>query len=183
MPRNPNFIYIGPDKAGSSWLHDVLIEHPQVFMTPAKDLYFFDRYYDKGLDWYAAHFEKATDEKVCRRGLPGLPVPPRGGRAYRSSLGSHRPTIHGHAARPGRPGVLVLSVHAQDRGQHPGTFAEALRSRPELLNHGQLRRLLSPGSPTAVADDSIYVAVFDDLGADAEAFVGDLLDMARHLRR
>ena len=67
MTRLPNFIYIGPDKAGSSWLHDVLIEHPQVFMTPAKDLYFFDRYFDKGTDWYAAHFEKAGDQYTLRQ--------------------------------------------------------------------------------------------------------------------
>ena len=40
MPRLPNFIYIGPDKAGSSWLHEVLIRHEQVFMPDAKDLYF-----------------------------------------------------------------------------------------------------------------------------------------------
>ena len=45
----PNFIYIGPDKAGSSWLHEVLISHDGIFMPPAKDLYFFDRYYDRGL--------------------------------------------------------------------------------------------------------------------------------------
>ena len=48
MTRLPNFIYIGPDKAGSSWLHEMLIGHPEVYLTPAKDLYFFDRYYDRG---------------------------------------------------------------------------------------------------------------------------------------
>ena len=59
MPRLPNFIYIGPDKAGSSWLHEVLIRHEQVFMPDAKDLYFFDRYYDRGVSWYATQFKDA----------------------------------------------------------------------------------------------------------------------------
>ena len=49
----PNLVYIGPDKAGSTWLFGLLNRHPDVFMTPAKDLYFFDRYYDKGIEWYA----------------------------------------------------------------------------------------------------------------------------------
>ena len=35
MTRLPNFIYIGPDKAGSSWLHEILIRHPGDFTTPA----------------------------------------------------------------------------------------------------------------------------------------------------
>ncbi len=55
----PNFMYIGPDKAGSSWLHEVLLIHPQVYMPVAKDLYFFDRYYDRGMSWYLSQFEGA----------------------------------------------------------------------------------------------------------------------------
>lgn len=62
MPT-PNFIYIGPDKAGSSWLHEVLLTHHQVFMPPAKDLYFFDRYYDRGLGWYLGQFAGATSDQ------------------------------------------------------------------------------------------------------------------------
>ena len=46
--RLPNIVYIGPDKAGSSWLHTMLDHHRQVYVTEAKDLYFFDRFYDGG---------------------------------------------------------------------------------------------------------------------------------------
>jgi hypothetical protein len=52
----PNFIFIGPDKSGSSWLHHVLSQHPQGYVPPSKDIYFFDRYYDRGLEWYFRHF-------------------------------------------------------------------------------------------------------------------------------
>jgi hypothetical protein len=55
----PNFLFIGPDKAGSSWLHYVLGQHPDCYVPPAKDLYFFDRHYARGWDWYAAHFRAA----------------------------------------------------------------------------------------------------------------------------
>ena len=59
MSKPPNFMHIGPDKAGSSWLHEVLIRHQQIFMPEAKDLYFFDRYYDRGLSWYLGQFSGA----------------------------------------------------------------------------------------------------------------------------
>lgn len=54
--RGPNFLYIGAAKAGSTWLHHVLKEHPEVFVPEAKDIKFFDRYYGKGLKWYESHF-------------------------------------------------------------------------------------------------------------------------------
>lgn len=57
----PNFLYIGIARAGSTWLFNMLQEHPDVYVPPAKDLYFFDQYYDKGLDWYLSHFQAAGD--------------------------------------------------------------------------------------------------------------------------
>ncbi len=55
----PDFLYIGPDKCGSTWLFHVLSNHPNVFVPPCKDIYFFDRHYHLGLDWYLSFFEKA----------------------------------------------------------------------------------------------------------------------------
>lgn len=55
----PDFLFIGPDKTGSSWLHYVLSQHPDVFVPDCKDIYFFDRYYDRGMQWYASFFEDA----------------------------------------------------------------------------------------------------------------------------
>ena len=83
--RLPNFLYIGPDKAGSSWLHEALLHHPNIFLSEAKDLYFFDRYYDRGLAWYASQFRNAQPihtvvGEVCPDYLasPVAPRPHRG---------------------------------------------------------------------------------------------------------
>ena len=62
--RLPNFLYIGTSKAGSTWIYHVLAEHPQVFIAPAKGVYFFDAHFDRGLDWYGDHFRKARDEMI-----------------------------------------------------------------------------------------------------------------------
>lgn len=39
----PDFLCIGAQKAGTSWLNNVLREHPQIFMPPVNELHFFDR--------------------------------------------------------------------------------------------------------------------------------------------
>jgi hypothetical protein len=60
----PDFLYIGIARAGSTWLFEMLRQHPEIFVPPAKDVYFFDRYFDKGLEWYFSHFKHAGAAKA-----------------------------------------------------------------------------------------------------------------------
>ena len=62
--NRPDFLYIGIARAGSTWLFEMLRQHPDVFIPPAKDLYFFDRFFNKGLDWYLSHFQHAGHAKA-----------------------------------------------------------------------------------------------------------------------
>lgn len=59
LKEGPDFLFIGPDKTGSSWLYTILREHPDCFVPPAKDIWFFDEYYDRGMEWYLSFFEDA----------------------------------------------------------------------------------------------------------------------------
>ena len=61
----PNFLFLGPDKAGSSWLFRLLREHPQCFVPECKDIYFFDRYFDRGIDWYESFFDPAPPGAIA----------------------------------------------------------------------------------------------------------------------
>ena len=56
--RLPNFLYVGPDKSGSTWLFSILRQHEEVFIPAAKDIYFFDQQYERGLEWYLDFFSK-----------------------------------------------------------------------------------------------------------------------------
>lgn len=60
----PNFLYIGPNKAGSTWIYENLNRHPQVYLSPAKELHYFDIYYHLGEEWYLKHFRSAACD--CR---------------------------------------------------------------------------------------------------------------------
>jgi hypothetical protein len=55
--RLPNFIGIGPERTGTTWLHRVLIGHAGMPQR-VKELHFFDRHYSKGHAWYAGHFSQ-----------------------------------------------------------------------------------------------------------------------------
>ena len=171
MSGKPNFIYIGPDKAGSSWLHEVLLRHPQVFLSPAKDLYFFDRYYDRGIAWYLRQFDDAGPEhvvvgEVCQDYLFHPEAPQR----IADSLGSCRMMV---TLRDPADRAFSSYLYMLRSGWAPGTFLEALERQPMLLEHGSYATALDRFTDR-FGRDQIYVAVFDDLVADPQAFIDAL---------
>lgn len=171
--RLPNFIYIGPSKAGSTWLHEVLIRHPQIFMTEAKDLYFFDRYFDRGLEWYGKHFRAARPEhrvvgEVCQEYLSCPDAPAR----MHDCLGGDlrlMVTVRDPVARA-FSGYLYMKKH----GVFEGSFREALETRPGMLDHSRYATLLTHYLEY-FDRAAIHCAVFDDLVADPRGFIDAIL--------
>ena len=53
----PNFLCIGAQRAGTTWLYDLLASHPEVYVpSRRKEVHYFDWYYDRGLSWYTRFF-------------------------------------------------------------------------------------------------------------------------------
>ena len=61
--RLPDFIIAGTQKGGTTWLEHNLNRHPQV-CTPRRQLHFFDREWDRGLDWYREQFASCSRAPV-----------------------------------------------------------------------------------------------------------------------
>ncbi len=139
-PTLPNFVYIGPSKAGSTWLHEVLITQPQVFMTRAKDLYFFDRYFDKAqihvglFDDLVESPQQFLDDTVDWLGVDRLPLEAhqRAARLRASRARSKRPAAvvkHGaNWARRHRSVALIGRVKRSAWVQN--VLYKPLRDRP-----------------------------------------------------
>jgi hypothetical protein len=58
--RVPDFIIVGTQKAGTTWLRENLFRHPEVTGSK-KQIHFFDKNYEKGMKWYCSHFEGMSD--------------------------------------------------------------------------------------------------------------------------
>ena len=65
VPRAmPGFLLIGAQKSGTSSMFSYLKQHPQIVRPIFKELYYFDRHYHRGLNWYGANFPaRATIER------------------------------------------------------------------------------------------------------------------------
>lgn len=57
----PQFLGIGAQKAGTTWLHRQLRCHPSLFLPVRKELHYFDKRYDQSLGVYARHFRGARN--------------------------------------------------------------------------------------------------------------------------
>jgi hypothetical protein len=170
VSRLPNFLYVGPDKAGSSWLHEVLLKHPDVYLTPAKDLYYFDRYYDRGTAWYADQFRDAREEKIVGEVCQDYLFHPDAAARIDETLGPVRIMV---SLRDPVERAWSSYLYMRKHGIGPDTFSEALRSRPELLEHGRyatgLERFLE-----RFPRELVHVALFDDLAKDPQRYLDEV---------
>jgi Sulfotransferase domain len=172
--RLPNFLHLGPGKTGSTWLHEVLATHPQIYFSDAKDLYFFSRYYDRGLDWYSAQFRGAQPEhKIIGEVSPDYLTRPEVSDRILECLG---PDVR-FMVTLREPGSRAFSayLHLRRHGLAAPTFIQTARDTPSLLDDGRyatnLRRYLRLFDPK-----SLYLGVFDDLQAEPQAFLDNITE-------
>ncbi len=57
----PDFIVAGASKCGTSSIYRYLSHHPQILPANKKEIDFYSHNYQRGIDWYLAHFPAITD--------------------------------------------------------------------------------------------------------------------------
>jgi len=61
----------GAQKCGTTQLHNLLIAHPQLFLPRRpQELHYFDLQYDRGMRWYASHFQQVSAEQKIGQTSP-----------------------------------------------------------------------------------------------------------------
>lgn len=68
----PNFLVIGAEKSGTTWLYNKLREHPEIYLPLTKECHFFNKYNSNlkeidnfsnlGWNWYQRFFDKIPKE-------------------------------------------------------------------------------------------------------------------------
>jgi hypothetical protein len=56
LGKKPTHLLLGTRKSATSWIWKQFSDHPDVYVHPEKEIYFFNNYYDKGLSWYQNQF-------------------------------------------------------------------------------------------------------------------------------
>lgn len=66
MGRAPDFIGLGAQRSGTSWIYACLYDHPQL-CAPSKEIHFFSREtsWHRGQAWYERHFRSCAPSAVA----------------------------------------------------------------------------------------------------------------------
>ncbi|HVC71610.1 MAG TPA: sulfotransferase domain-containing protein [Acidimicrobiales bacterium] len=68
----PDFVILGAQRGGTTSLFTWLMGHPSITPPVRKEVHYFDRNYDKGENWYRAHFPLARPGLVTGEASPYL---------------------------------------------------------------------------------------------------------------
>lgn len=78
---SPNFLIVGAEKCGTTWLADMLRQHPRAFIPAEKELHYFNRQFsdfpdiknlnfDKPRAWYLKFFSAAKESQIIGEACP-----------------------------------------------------------------------------------------------------------------
>jgi hypothetical protein len=66
----PNFLIVGALRSGTTSMARYLGSHPDVFVAPQKEVRYFDRNFERGIDWYARQFSGVAGESAVGEATP-----------------------------------------------------------------------------------------------------------------
>ncbi len=67
-----DFLGIGAQKCGTTWLYERLAQHPQVRFPAGKEIHFWDHHLDRGINWWIAQFPEIAPDVRQGRDHAGL---------------------------------------------------------------------------------------------------------------
>ncbi len=150
MP-SPDFLIIGAQKSGSSWLATHLGRQPDVYM-PDSEVHFFDKAYhfEKGPTWYEAHFSGAgPDQRVGEKTPDYLWTTSDGAEGHRADVHERIHTLYPNAKllvtlrNPVQRAISALNHLIRTGRISPLESADALLLGPKkhlTQPHGVLRK-------------------------------------------
>ena len=169
-PQTPFFLFIGPDKVGSTWLSASLARHPELHVSGAKDVYYFDRNHERGWGWYERQFNPSPSHRVMcdisHDYLFSSDAPMR----IRSDL--ERVTLLSVVRSPLERSFSQFLYMARS-GEVPLSFDEAVRRYPKILDNSRYSRHL-PRFVEQFADSELRVTTYDNMRDKPEQFLRDL---------
>jgi hypothetical protein len=139
----PTFLGIGVPRAGTTWLHQLLSAHPDVYLpSRRKEVRFFDRHHEEGQGWYEGFF--CPPDEAGRYAAIGEISPQY---LYCDACPDRISTLLPEAK------LLVMLRHPVDRAYSQfgfviqrrdfrGSFEEFVATRPRALEMGFYSRYL-----------------------------------------
>ncbi len=169
----PNFLFIGPDKSGSTWLYNALAQHEQVYVPKAKELFFFDQFYEYGWNWYSNYFAQASHlHSVVGEISHDYLFSPLACERIARDIPDVKLMV---CLREPAQRAFSAYLYMVKQGRVTSDFDTAIRNIDELIDHGLYAKHLGHYL-TRFKRNQIHVSVFDNLTIDPQVVFDDICD-------
>lgn len=167
----PSFFIIGPPRTGTTWLYEVLKDHT---LLPAftKETRFFDTHFQRGMDWYRAHFPQPSNGRRSGEIAPTY---------FASADASERIARTVPDAKVvcifRDPVQRLISLYKLKRAYAliPWTFEQAMERDPEMLESSKYASRFKAWQH-ALGTDHVQATFYDDLRDRSQAYLNALVD-------
>lgn len=167
----PNFLFVGPDRAGSTFLFNILRSHPSIYIPKLKDSYYFCNFYGKKSRSFLSPFSRSTNRHTCVGELSHDYVFDD---LARARIAKSFPNIK----------ILIMVRNQSDRSishwkfrQRSGVVMHDYQNDffecPGLALHGKYGAFVSKWG-TSFPSDQIAILSFDTLKTDPKQFCRNL---------
>lgn len=162
-----DFIGIGAQKSGTSWLYKCLMEHPEICTTKEKEIHYFNKHYSNGVDWYENHFSNCggkTSGEFSTLYLSDKDVPERiydYNKDIKIIVSLRNPVDRAYSHYN----------HIKSLNLAPGeNIQEVIKKYPEMIENGMYGKYLAKYFEL-FPRDQILILFYDDLNKEPLNFV------------
>ena len=166
----PDFVIVGAQKGGTVWLNDCLREHPDVYMSPdVHEIFFFDRYFDRGVEWYAHYFRGYGGQRRIGETTSTYLAHPLVPRRLRQVL--PQATVIASLRNP-LDRAWSRYLHLRRKGDIPAglSFGQACDAAPDIVASGEYFRCLRPWRELFPAE-RLHTLVLEDARDDPSGYL------------
>ena len=128
--RLPDFLGLGVQKGGTTSLHCLLEQHPEVFLPPVKEVHFFSLNFAAGEAWYRSQFAGARPCQRCGEITPYYLFHPQVTARVQALLPQAKLIV---LLRDPVERALSQYFHSRRHGFEPLELEAALDAEPERL--------------------------------------------------
>lgn len=175
----PDFLGIGAQKAGTTWLWENLDAHPEVYMARPKEVHYFDWNYHQSIRAYSRHFMRYPKGRIQGEITPEYGILQR--RRIRF-VGEMNPDLR----------ILLLMRNPVDRAwsqaymnlvRNTGRGYEEVPDH-EFVDHFRSERSIARGRYSAMIEkwsevfgrEALFADLYDRIGTDPRGLLVDVFD-------
>lgn len=167
----PDVVFIGPTRSGTTWVDAYLRSRGDVALPQKmKESFFFDKRYDRGIDWYRSLFSAGPYTRLAVEVAPSLFHKPQATERLADALSEATVVV---TLRNPIERAVSHYFHYRRAGQPALPFMEMVRRKPDIVEAGLYHKHLARWRRT-LGDDRVHTLVYDDLRRDPEMFCAQL---------